>query len=57
METVVFEWDAESGEHIIQSRAFDQDGNYQPDEPEWDVSGFGNNMLHSIRVHVDDGEF
>jgi len=52
-----FEWDAEPGEHIIQSRAFDQDGNYQPDEPEWDESGFGNNMLHSIRVHVDDGEF
>ena len=50
-----FEWDAEPGEHIIQSRAYDQDGNYQPDEPEWDESGFGNNMLHSIRVHVDDG--
>jgi DMSO/TMAO reductase YedYZ molybdopterin-dependent catalytic subunit len=45
-------WDASPGEHILACRATDAAGNVQPLEPPWDVTGFGNNAVHSISVRV-----
>jgi hypothetical protein len=35
-------------------RATDADGNTQPMQSTYDVSGFGNNSVHRIEVHVAD---
>jgi hypothetical protein len=45
-------WKANPGEHILQCRATDETGASQPMEPPWDLSGFGNNAVHSIKVFV-----
>jgi DMSO/TMAO reductase YedYZ molybdopterin-dependent catalytic subunit len=46
------EWDAEPGEHELTCRATDAQGAVQPDEPDWNIGGMGNNALHRIRVTV-----
>ncbi len=45
-------WMAEPGEHELACRATDAQGNRQPLEPPWDLSGFGNNAVQRIRVTV-----
>ena len=45
-------WNASEGEHEIACRATDENGETQPLEERWDRSGFGNNMVHRIRVTV-----
>ena len=45
-------WHADVGEHVIQCRATDEIGASQPLDPPWDLSGFGNNAVHSVRVLV-----
>ena len=47
-----FDWEAEPGEHILKCRAYDDLGNSQPEDPQWDQAGFGNNALHSLEVTV-----
>ena len=46
------EWDAAPGDHALACRATDAAGNSQPDEPEWDASGFGNNAIQRMGVTV-----
>src|SRR5262245_42782125 len=38
-----FRWDASPGTHELRCRAWDADGNVQPEEPEWNVGGYVNN--------------
>jgi len=45
-------WQASAGEHELSCRATDAEGNQQPLEPTWDLSGFGNNSMHRVRVTV-----
>ena len=45
-------WDAAPGEHELSCRATDEDGNVQPLEAPWDLSGFGNNGVQLIHVTV-----
>ena len=45
-------WDAKPGEHELSCRATDADGNRQPLEPPWDLSGFGNNAVQRIGITV-----
>ncbi len=45
-------WDAVAGEHELSCRATDAAGNVQPLEPPWDLTGFGNNSVHRVRVRV-----
>jgi DMSO/TMAO reductase YedYZ molybdopterin-dependent catalytic subunit len=45
-------WQAQPGEHELACRATDAEGNRQPLQPPWDVSGFGNNAVQRIRVTV-----
>ncbi len=45
-------WRASAGEHELSCRATDAAGNIQPFEPVWDLSGFGNNSIHRVRVTV-----
>jgi len=45
-------WAATPGEHVLQCRATDANGDTQPLEPRFDRGGFGNNMLHTIAVTV-----
>jgi hypothetical protein len=45
-------WNAKPGEHELCCRATDANGETQPIETRWDVSGFGNNAVHRVRVKV-----
>ena len=45
-------WAATEGEHELACRATDREGNQQPLEPSWDLTGFGNNAVQRIRVTV-----
>jgi len=42
----------QSGHHNIQTRASDSGGNVQPLESIWNRNGYGNNVAHSVSVHV-----
>ena len=46
------EWDATPGEHVLACRATDAQGNVQPVEPVWDVTGFGNNAAQRVHATV-----
>jgi len=46
-------WEAHPGTHVLQCRATDADGQTQPLEAPWDVSGFGNNAVQQVSVFVD----
>ncbi|MDG2406372.1 MAG: sulfite oxidase [Paracoccaceae bacterium] len=46
-------WNAEPGEHVLQCRATDQTGAVQSINPVWDLSGFGNNSVQSVRIFVN----
>ena len=45
-------WDAEPGEHVLCSRARDAAGNEQPREPAWNLGGYANNAVQTVRVTV-----
>ena len=45
-------WEATPGEHELACRATDAEGNAQPLEPPWDVTGFGNNAVQRVAVSV-----
>lgn len=45
-------WDAVPGEHLLQCRATDGNGDIQPLEERWDYQGFGNNVVQSVAVTV-----
>jgi len=37
------------GPHRISVRATDGEGNSQPATPQWNVNGYGNNLIHSVK--------
>ncbi len=47
-----FRWDARPGEHLLCSRARDEAGNEQPLEPAWNLGGYSNNAVQTVRVSV-----
>jgi DMSO/TMAO reductase YedYZ molybdopterin-dependent catalytic subunit len=47
-----FRWDAQPGEHALCSRARDEAGNEQPLEPAWNLGGYANNAVQTVRVTV-----
>ncbi|MBX2878597.1 MAG: molybdopterin-dependent oxidoreductase [Granulosicoccus sp.] len=49
-----FDWQATPGDHMLRCRATDANGNVQPEAPPWDASGFGNNAVQQVPVHVSD---
>ena len=50
-----FGWEAEPGEYVLCSRAADEAGNVQPDEPPWNVGGYSNNAVQRVPVTVVSG--
>ena len=49
---LVVRWDAQPGEHVLCSRARDEAGNEQPVEPPWNLGGYANNAVQTVRVTV-----
>lgn len=48
-----FVWDLrEPGRHTMRARATDAAGNVQPESPDWNRLGYGNNAIELIYVHV-----
>jgi DMSO/TMAO reductase YedYZ molybdopterin-dependent catalytic subunit len=47
-----FDWDATPGEHRLSCRATDADGRTQPLEQSWNVGGYCNNMVQTVRLTV-----
>jgi DMSO/TMAO reductase YedYZ molybdopterin-dependent catalytic subunit len=47
-----YRWDAHPGEHVVCSRARDEAGNEQPVEPPWNLGGYANNAVQTVRVTV-----
>ncbi|HUK94657.1 MAG TPA: sulfite oxidase [Gaiellaceae bacterium] len=47
-----FTWDAMPGDHVLCSRARDEDGNEQPLEPPWNLGGYANNAVQRVAVTV-----
>jgi hypothetical protein len=47
-----FCWQAEPGEHHLCSRARDEQGNEQPVDPTWNLGGYLNNAVQTVRVTV-----
>ena len=47
-----FRWDAQPGEHVLCSRARDEAGNEQPLQPAWNLGGYANNAVQTVRVTV-----
>ena len=46
------EWDARPGEHELSCRATDAEGATQPEAPDWNIGGMGNNAIHRLAVTV-----
>jgi len=47
-----YRWQAERGDHVLCSRARDEAGNEQPLEMPWNVGGYANNAVQTVRVTV-----
>jgi len=47
-----YRWQAEPGERVLCSRARDEAGNEQPVEPAWNLGGYANNAVQTVRVTV-----
>ena len=47
-----YRWQAERGDHLLCSRARDEAGNEQPLEMPWNVGGYANNAVQTVRVTV-----
>jgi hypothetical protein len=48
-----YRWDATPGTHTLCVRAVDTEGNTQPESPEWNLGGFGNNAIQRVSVTVE----
>ena len=48
-----FDWEATPGEHELSCRATDAQGRTQPFEQDWNVGGYCNNMVQTIRLSVE----
>ena len=48
-----FTWDADPGVHELSCRATDAAGNTQPLEQAWNLGGYCNNMVQTIRLTVE----
>jgi DMSO/TMAO reductase YedYZ molybdopterin-dependent catalytic subunit len=47
-----FRWDATPGEHLLECRATDANGQTQPLDPPWDNGGLGNNAVQRVHITV-----
>jgi DMSO/TMAO reductase YedYZ molybdopterin-dependent catalytic subunit len=47
-----YEWNATAGKHELSCRATDADGATQPLEQDWNVGGYCNNMVQTVRLTV-----
>ena len=47
-----YRWQAEPGDHVLCSRARDEAGNEQPLEMPWNLGGYANNAVQTVRVTV-----
>jgi DMSO/TMAO reductase YedYZ molybdopterin-dependent catalytic subunit len=47
-----YRWRAKPGDHVLCSRARDEAGNEQPLEMPWNVGGYANNAVQTVRVTV-----
>jgi len=47
-----YSWEAKPGEHVLCSRARDEDGNEQPVEAPWNLGGYANNAVQRVQVIV-----
>jgi DMSO/TMAO reductase YedYZ molybdopterin-dependent catalytic subunit len=48
-----YTWEAtEPGRHLLRTRATDEAGEVQPELPEWNRLGYGNNAVRPVRVEV-----
>ena len=47
-----FDWDATPGEHELSCRATDATGTTQPLEQDWNIGGYCNNMVQTVRLTV-----
>jgi hypothetical protein len=45
-------WQASVGDHVLQCRATDANGEMQPLDPPWDAVGFGQNAVQRVAVTV-----
>jgi DMSO/TMAO reductase YedYZ molybdopterin-dependent catalytic subunit len=48
-----YHWAAAPGTHTLCVRAVDTEGNTQPESPEWNLGGFGNNAIQRVSVTVE----
>jgi DMSO/TMAO reductase YedYZ molybdopterin-dependent catalytic subunit len=49
-----YKWKApQRGDYTLMSRATDSQGRIQPAAPAWNPSGYLNNSIHQVKVHVD----
>jgi hypothetical protein len=46
------EWEATPGRHALRARAIDASGAVQPDAPEANLLGYGNNAVRTLTVEV-----
>ena len=47
------DWDATPGEHRLSCRATDADGRTQPLDQDWNVGGYCNNQVQTVRLTVE----
>jgi DMSO/TMAO reductase YedYZ molybdopterin-dependent catalytic subunit len=47
-----FRWDAQPGDYLVCSRARDEAGNEQPVDLPWNLGGYANNAVQTVRVTV-----
>jgi sulfane dehydrogenase subunit SoxC len=47
-----YRWDAQPGGHVLCSRVRDEAGNEQPVDPRWNLGGYANNAVQTVRVTV-----
>jgi DMSO/TMAO reductase YedYZ molybdopterin-dependent catalytic subunit len=43
----------EKGDITILARAFDSNGDVQPLEPRWNKGGYGNNVVHRVKIYIE----
>ncbi len=47
-----YRWEARPGDHVLCSRARDEAGNAQPQDAPWNLGGYANNAVQTVRVTV-----